>query len=656
LKLAQVLTIMFTDIKGFTERTSASSRDDLLKLLKAHENLLLPIVEQFDGTLIKTIGDALLVTFRSPTNAVLCGLMMQQKLFEYNQNKGAEDWIQIRIAINSGEVELRQGDVYGEAVNITARIEGITEANEIYFTEAVYLAMNKAEVPSSEVGSRVLKGIPEEIKVFRVIQDRESEDFKILLKKLNAMCNVSVGEKEQTEKIAAKDIPRPKIKAAWWIIAAVIGLLISAAVFFFFRDPVQQSYEQIEQAIIAGELDLARSKAEIFLKSHPTQQQAVSAMKAVIHAQAVDVINRGHYQKAIEQLDKDASLFKLNVEDLIRSLYLRWAQETMGKVHWSQSRNIYNQIFQRFPKDPVALKAMIHDLGKVKKGWEERLLVSVAIALSEQQTDLSDNEQIHALMYGLDEQPDHRIAIESRSIFIHHAQAGTTRIREKLKQSSQFPRINAYLILKDRNQLTDDDLFRYHTTNLFGIKNSKYARESVSWVITNSTSPDWQRWKSDIGHLNIANSPILKRANNAYLKTAHSAIIAGFKPEVIEILVSRANSDGTTSQLNEDFRIGAYEILEKAGEIERINLFTFHTETLIRYQPQYRMRYFDRALEYLQAQWEHDQNKDIIDALKKGIEYTSSWIKQKEAFGVKNLEISNSNLRDLEHLLKRLSP
>ena len=60
---SQVLTIMFTDIKGFTERTSSSSRDDLLKLLKAHENLLLPIVEQFDGKLIKTIGDALLVTF-----------------------------------------------------------------------------------------------------------------------------------------------------------------------------------------------------------------------------------------------------------------------------------------------------------------------------------------------------------------------------------------------------------------------------------------------------------------------------------------------------------------------------------------------------------------------------------------------------------------
>ncbi|MBI4712674.1 MAG: hypothetical protein HY762_05170 [Planctomycetes bacterium] len=59
-------------------------------------------------------------------------------------------------------------DLFGEAVNIAARIEGITEATEIYFTEAVYLAMNKSEVPSSEIGWRKLKGIPEAIKVYKL--------------------------------------------------------------------------------------------------------------------------------------------------------------------------------------------------------------------------------------------------------------------------------------------------------------------------------------------------------------------------------------------------------------------------------------------------------------------------------------------------------
>ena len=61
-----------------------------------------------------------------------------------------------------------ENDVFGEAVNITARIEGIAEAGQVYFTEAVYLSMNKAEVPSSEIGLMQLKGIPEKIRVYKV--------------------------------------------------------------------------------------------------------------------------------------------------------------------------------------------------------------------------------------------------------------------------------------------------------------------------------------------------------------------------------------------------------------------------------------------------------------------------------------------------------
>jgi adenylate cyclase len=74
----------------------------------------------------------------------------------------------VRLAINVGEVRLESNDVFGEPVNIAARVEGLAEAGEVYFTEAVYLAMNKAEVPSKEVGAFELKGIPGKIRVFHV--------------------------------------------------------------------------------------------------------------------------------------------------------------------------------------------------------------------------------------------------------------------------------------------------------------------------------------------------------------------------------------------------------------------------------------------------------------------------------------------------------
>ena len=143
---SRVLTVMFTDIKGFTERTAKSSRAELDDILKEHEDLLMPLIPEFEGKLIKTVGDALMIVFDSTTNAVLCGIMMQERLHERNKDLPEDERLEVRVAINTGEMLEREGDVFGEAVNIAARIEGITEASEIYFTESVYLAMNKAEV------------------------------------------------------------------------------------------------------------------------------------------------------------------------------------------------------------------------------------------------------------------------------------------------------------------------------------------------------------------------------------------------------------------------------------------------------------------------------------------------------------------------------
>jgi class 3 adenylate cyclase len=125
------LSIMFTDIKGFTQRTSASSREAMKALLEQHERLLLPVFAYFDGVVVKTIGDAFLVYFESPTDAVLCGVTIQEVLRHHNAKQAKADRLEVRVAINVGEVELEQGDVMGEAVNIAARLEGVTEAGEV---------------------------------------------------------------------------------------------------------------------------------------------------------------------------------------------------------------------------------------------------------------------------------------------------------------------------------------------------------------------------------------------------------------------------------------------------------------------------------------------------------------------------------------------
>ncbi|AFE09876.1 adenylate/guanylate cyclase domain-containing protein [Corallococcus coralloides DSM 2259] len=162
------LAIVFTDIKGFTERTSRQTLEENQRLLQVHEALLAPLFKAFGGRIIKSIGDAFLVTFESPTQAVLSGIAIQDRLWHHNRQLVEDEQIHVRVAVNVGEVRVEANDIFGEPVNIAARVEGITDADEVFFTEAVYLSMNKAEVPSQEVGSFDLKGIPGKIRVFRV--------------------------------------------------------------------------------------------------------------------------------------------------------------------------------------------------------------------------------------------------------------------------------------------------------------------------------------------------------------------------------------------------------------------------------------------------------------------------------------------------------
>jgi class 3 adenylate cyclase len=77
------LTVMFTDIKGFTKKTALKEREDIEKFLDLHEKLITPIFKEYKGRVVKTIGDAFMVVFESPTNAVLCGMKIQDMLKEY---------------------------------------------------------------------------------------------------------------------------------------------------------------------------------------------------------------------------------------------------------------------------------------------------------------------------------------------------------------------------------------------------------------------------------------------------------------------------------------------------------------------------------------------------------------------------------------------
>src|SRR5512140_662770 len=167
------LAVMLTDMKGFTAATSRQTRAENVRLLALQDALILPVVQAFGGGRVKTIGDAYLVLFASPTAGLLCAMALQDRLWDYNRRAPEAERIDVRVVLSLGEVRLvgparRPTDVYGEAVNLASRVEAEAEAGEIWFTEAVRLVADPGEVPGDEVGLRALKGFVEPVRLFRV--------------------------------------------------------------------------------------------------------------------------------------------------------------------------------------------------------------------------------------------------------------------------------------------------------------------------------------------------------------------------------------------------------------------------------------------------------------------------------------------------------
>ena len=165
------LTVMMTDIAGYTERTSRVSREESARWLALHDHLLQPVFRSFGGRVVKTLGDAFLVTFSSPTDAVLSACAIQDRLWLHNRGARSEDTIHVRIALSAGEVRLHKGDVFGEPVNLAARLEGVAQPGEVLVSDAVYATMNAAEVKLTSRGEHQLKGIPRPVMVYAAVPD-----------------------------------------------------------------------------------------------------------------------------------------------------------------------------------------------------------------------------------------------------------------------------------------------------------------------------------------------------------------------------------------------------------------------------------------------------------------------------------------------------
>ncbi len=157
-------TILFTDLAGYTESVASSDREGLRRILKQHEKRVRPIVEQYGGRVVKNIGDSFLCLFPAATDSLRAALDIQHL-------GHSREALKLRLAINTGDVEIIDGDAFGDAVNLAARILAKTPAGEIWFSTSTRHCINASEIPWEPVGTFRLKGVPGEQACFRVVPE-----------------------------------------------------------------------------------------------------------------------------------------------------------------------------------------------------------------------------------------------------------------------------------------------------------------------------------------------------------------------------------------------------------------------------------------------------------------------------------------------------
>src|SRR3984893_925143 len=165
----KLAAIMFTDMVGYS---ALAQRDDkvALELLEEHRRLLREIFPRFHGTEIKTIGDAFLVEFNSALEAAQCAIEIQRALAHRNHDVTSERRIELKIGIHIGDVVHREGDVYGDGVNIASRIEALAGAGGICVSMDVERQIRNAlEARFEKCGPANLKNISLPMDLFRIV-------------------------------------------------------------------------------------------------------------------------------------------------------------------------------------------------------------------------------------------------------------------------------------------------------------------------------------------------------------------------------------------------------------------------------------------------------------------------------------------------------
>jgi adenylate cyclase len=160
--------IVAADIAGYSTLMGADETRTVADL-KAHQGIVLPMIGEHGGRIIDTAGDGILAEFGSVVNAVECAVAVQETMARRNAEVEPDRRMQYRIGINLGDVIYDEARIYGDGINVAARLESIAEPGGICISSKVYEDVRgKVQLTFLDIGEQQLKNISQPIRVYRV--------------------------------------------------------------------------------------------------------------------------------------------------------------------------------------------------------------------------------------------------------------------------------------------------------------------------------------------------------------------------------------------------------------------------------------------------------------------------------------------------------
>ena len=152
------------DIAGYTKLMGVDEKGTHARVLRLLRELIEPTILEHRGRLVRTRDDGFLVVFDSPVEAVRCAIVIQQNMVARNVDLPKSQWIQYRIGVNLGDVIVEPDDIYGEGVNVAARLEQLAEPGSVYISGGIYEQVKyKLVCGYQSLGDRKVKNITEPV-------------------------------------------------------------------------------------------------------------------------------------------------------------------------------------------------------------------------------------------------------------------------------------------------------------------------------------------------------------------------------------------------------------------------------------------------------------------------------------------------------------